>query len=46
MKYIFILLLIGVFGCESYCDETVYGTNSDGTTYEECVVCNTCENKH
>ncbi len=40
MKYIYILLFIGTISCESYCDETVYGTNEDGTTYEECVVYN------
>ena len=40
MKYIYILLFIGIISCEGYCDETVYGVNEDGTTYEECVVIN------
>jgi len=29
---------IGVLSCEDVCDATVYGTNDDGSTYEECVV--------
>ena len=26
--------------CENVRDETVYGTNADGSTYEECIVYN------
>ena len=29
---------IGVLSCDDVCDATVYGTNDDGSTYEECVV--------
>ena len=40
LKLLFLIFIGLQFGCENVCDETVYGTNSDGTTYEECVVYN------
>jgi len=39
-----IKLLIGLaigalsLSCEDICDAKVYGTNDDGSTYEECIV--------
>jgi|TARA_B110000908_G_C10199981_1_gene424840 hypothetical protein len=43
-KLFTLVLLMGLavtfIGCWNVCDETVYGTNPDGTTYEECVVYN------
>ncbi|MDG1329156.1 MAG: hypothetical protein P8P27_02850 [Flavobacteriaceae bacterium] len=31
-------LAIGALSCEDVCDAKVYGTNDDGSTYEECIV--------
>jgi len=39
-RLLFILIIALSFSCEDVCDATVYGTNDDGSTYEECVVYN------
>ena len=39
-RLLFIVIIAVSFSCENVCDETVYGTNEDGSTYEECVVYN------
>ena len=39
-KLLFFIFIGLQFGCENVCDETVYGTNPDGSTYEERVVYN------
>ena len=39
-RLLFIVIIAVNFSCENVCDETVYGTNEDGSTYEECVVYN------
>lgn len=34
------IIALTLLGCMPECDETVYGENEDGTTYEECVTYN------
>ena len=33
-------LVMLLSSCDNYCDETVYGTRDDGSTYEECIIYN------
>ncbi|MEZ7992617.1 MAG: hypothetical protein QMC19_00670 [Flavobacteriaceae bacterium] len=40
IKLLFMFLICIHLSCENVCDETVYGTNADGSTYEECIVYN------
>ncbi len=37
-----LLMALAIFlvSCSDDCDETVYGTRSDGSTYEECIIYN------
>ena len=33
-------IAISLISCDDFCDETVYGTNEDGSTYQECITYN------
>ena len=37
-RLLFIVIIALSLSCEDVCDAIVYGTNDDGSTYEECIV--------